>query len=82
MARVELAGDEAQRHALLEAGNASEQADEAVDNEEAALRRFATLYEHIVEARHLRQHGKAEITASFERLWKAEQSALPLVTPR
>ena len=66
------------RHALLEARNACEQADEAVDNEEAALRRFANLYAHIVEARQLRDHGKAEVKARFERLWQAEQSTLPL----
>ena len=78
----ELAVDEARRHALLDADNAVERADEVVDDEEAALQRFANLYEHIVEARYLREHGKAEIKAAFERLWKAEQGALPLGTPR
>ncbi len=78
----DLARDDARRHALLDAGNASEQADEAVDNEEAALQRFANLYGHIVEASHLREHGKAETKAQFERLWKAEQSALPLPASR
>ena len=78
----ELARDEGQRHALLEAGTAGEQADEAVDNEEAALQRFAGLYEHIVEARHLREHGKAETKAQFERLWQAEQNTLALVPAR
>ncbi len=74
----ELARDGEQRQSLLAAGNASEQADEAVDTEEAALRRFASLYEHIVEARHLREHGKAEVKAQFERLWQAEQGTLQI----
>ncbi len=78
----DFAQNEENRHALLEAGNASEQADEAVDNEEAALRRFSSLYEHIVEARYLRENGKGETKAQFERLWQAEQSMLSLVTAR
>ncbi len=78
----ELTKDDETRHALLEAGNASEQADETVDNEEAALRRFANLYEHMVEARHLREHGEAEVKARFESLWHAEQGSLSLGTAR
>ncbi len=77
-----LVKDDAPRRALLAAGNASAQADEAVDDDEAALRRFASLYEHIVEARHLREHGKAEVRAQFEKLWRAEQRTLPLTAPR
>ena len=73
----ELARDAEHRQALLAAANASSQADEDVDDEEAALRRFANLYEHLVEARRLREHGKAEVKAQFERLWQAEQSRLP-----
>ena len=78
----ELTKDDENRHVLLAAANASEQADETVDNEEAVLRRFATLYKHMIEAQHLREHGKAEIKARFERLWQAEQSSLPLGTAR
>ena len=78
----ELARDEEHRRALLEAGNASAQADEAVDDEEAALRRFASLYEHIVEARSLSEDGKTEDKAQFKRLWQAEQRTLPLVMAR
>ena len=79
---AELAQDGEKRQALLEAGSASEQAGGAVDNEEAALRRFASLYEHLVEARHLREHGQADAKARFERLWQAEQGTLPLGTAR
>lgn len=74
-----LAGDEDRRRALLAASNASAQADEALDDEAAALRRFANLYEHLVEASDLRAHGRAEVKAQFERLWQAEQATLPLV---
>ena len=77
-----LVKDDAQRRALLAAGDASARADEDVDDDEAALRRFANLYEHIVEARHLREHGKAEVKAQFEKLWRAEQRTLPLAAPR
>ena len=69
-------------HPLLEAEKAHELADEAVDNEEAALLRFASVYEHIVEAGNLREHGRAEAKVQFERLWKAEQQTLPLAAVR
>ncbi len=68
---------------LIEAEKAHEQADGAVENEEAALQRFAALYRHLVEARHLReQPGKSEIKAQFERLWQAEQRTLPIAVQR
>ena len=67
---------------LLEVEKAHERADEAVDDEEAALLRFAGMYEHIVEVGHLREHGKAETKAQFERLWKGEQQTLPLARVR
>ena len=73
----DLGKDKSRRRAVLDAEKAHEEADGAVDNEEAALQRFAGLYEHIVEASHLREHGKGEDKARFERLWKAEQSGLP-----
>ena len=76
----ELANDNEGRRSLLEADNNNAQADESVDDDEAAMRRFANLYEHIVEARHLREHGKADVKAQFERLWQAEQSTLALTT--
>ncbi len=74
-----LAKDQTLRRTLLEAGKAYEEADGAVENEEAALQRFASLYEHIVEARQLREHGKEDVKAPFERLWKAEQTGLATV---
>ena len=80
-ATAEFARDKALRQPLLEAEKAHEQADEAVDDEEAALQRFASLYEHVVEARSLRAHGSEETKAQFERLWKAEQKALPTALP-
>ena len=72
------ARDPALCRTLIEAEKAHEQADEAVDDEEAALQRFASLYGHLVEARTLRAHGSEEVKAQFERLWKAEQKALPI----
>ena len=81
-AMLELTKDDGLRRALNEAENAHEQADEAVDDEEAALMRFSAVYEHIVEAQNLREHGKAETKAQFERVWKAEQRVLPLAAPR
>lgn len=65
---------------LLEAGAAHDQADGAVENEEGALQRFANLYEAVVEARALRAEGKADLKASFERLWKLEQVTLPVAS--
>ena len=76
-ATEEFAKNKALCRTLLEAEKAHEQADEAVDDEEAALQRFASLYEHIVEARNLRAHGSEEVKTQFDRLWKAEQRALP-----
>ena len=78
----DLAKDADLRRTLLAAEQTHEQADEAVDNEEAMLMRFADLYEHVVEARALREHGPAEIKTRFEALWKAEQGVLPLGFPR
>ena len=77
----ELGADEARRSALLEAGNAVERADEAVENEAAALQRFASVYEHLAEARRLRGQGGGEIKAQYEKLWQAEQRVLPLAAP-
>ncbi len=79
---VDLVRDEALRAGLLKADKAAEEADEAVDAEEAALMRFAVLYEHLVEARHLRAEGRPEVKARFERLWKAEGRVLPLAGSR
>ena len=70
------------RQKLQTAQQTREQADEAVDAEEAALVRFANLYEHLVEAAALRQRGKAEIRSRFEALWKAEADTLPLMPAR
>ena len=74
----ELSGDEVRRRALLEADEAAERADEAVDNEAAALQRFASVYEHLAERRHLRERGKPEVESQYEKLWQAEQRVLPL----
>ncbi len=74
------ANDKALCRTLIDAEKAREEAEGAVENEEAALQRFATIYEHIVEARNLREHGKEPIKAQFERLWKAEQNTLPVNT--
>ena len=77
----ELETDADRRRALLAAGQEAERADEAADNEAAALQRFASLYEHLAEVRQLRGHGKAETKAQYEKLWQAEQRILPLAAP-
>ena len=74
------ATDKAFCRTLIEAEKTHEEADGAVENEEAALQRFATLYEHIAEARSLRDQGKVPVKTQFERLWKAEQSSLPVAS--
>jgi hypothetical protein len=74
----EIVKDQELCHALIDAEKARERAEEATENEEAALMRFSSLYESIVRARHLREHGPAEAKAPFERLWKAEQGSLPI----
>ena len=76
-ATAEFAREPARGRTVIDAETVREQADGAVDNEEAALQRFAGLYEQIVEARHLRAQSKSEAKAPFERLWQAEQSTLP-----
>ncbi len=73
----EIARNPSLYHSITDAETAHEQADGAVDNEEAALQRFAGLYEHLVEARQLRARGKEETKTRFERLWAGEQKALP-----
>ena len=77
-ATKEAEADPARFLALLDAEKAHERADEAVENEEAVLQRFAGLYEHIVEARDLREHGKREVKSRFEILCDSEQSTLPV----
>lgn len=77
-ATQEVAGNSALCRSLIDAEKLHEQADEAVDDEEAALQRFASLYEHIAEARNLRAHGKEETRSLFERLWQAELRTLPI----
>ena len=70
------------RQRLQGAQQTREQTDEAVDAEEAALVRFANLYEHLAEAAALRRGGKPEIRSRFEALWKAEGATLPLASAR
>ena len=78
----DLAADGALRRQLIGAEEAQDQADGAIDNEEASLLRFACVYEHVVEAAHLREHGRAEVKAQFDRLWRSEQRTLPLAAAR
>ena len=81
-AAKEMKTDPTNAHFLLEAEKSHERADEAVENEEAVLQRFAGLYEHIVEARDLRAHGKEEAKTRFEILCTNEDSRLPINTAR
>ncbi len=76
---AELARNEDLIHSLLAADQTYQAAEDAVDNEEANLLRFADLCESVVQAQHLREHGKQETKSQFERLWQAEQRSLPLV---
>ena len=75
---ADLVEDKGLRRSLIEVARDSEQAEEAVESEEAALLRFASLYTHIVEASELRSQGSPEVRARFEQLWQAEQRPLPL----
>ena len=77
----DLAKDATLRQKLQAAEQTHEQADEGVDDDEAALVRFANLYEHLVEVENLRHHGKPETRARFDTLWKAEAATLPLDKP-
>jgi hypothetical protein len=74
----ELARDKDLGRALLDADQTYQAAEDAVDNEEAALLRFAGVCESVVRAQHLRALGKEETRSQFERLWLAEQRSLPI----
>jgi len=63
---------------LIEARDAFDHADEAMDVEKAMLLRFTRLCESVVRARQMRESGNAAMKARFERLWNAEQRSLPL----
>jgi hypothetical protein len=78
-ATADLARNKDLSHALLGADQAYQAAEDAVDNDEANLLRFAGLCESVVQAQHLREHGKEEIKSQFEHLWQLEQRSLPLL---
>lgn len=65
---------------ILAAVQAHDEAEAALDNEEAWLIRFTGLYRSIVRARHVREQGDKGLKARFERLWEAENAVLPLKT--
>jgi hypothetical protein len=71
-------GDKGLGRALLEADKAHENAEDGVDNDEAAMMRFAGVCESVLEAQQLRAHGKQEAREQFERLWLSEQRSLPV----
>jgi hypothetical protein len=77
-AAAEIGSDQELVGALLAADKSDQQAQDAADNDEAALLRFTDVCESVVEARELRLHGPAEVKSQFERLWQAEQRSLPL----
>ena len=77
-AAKELAGNKSLSSDLREAGDASDRADAAMEEEEARLMRFIDLYAGVVLAKHLRENGEKAVKANFARLWAAEQQSLPL----
>ncbi len=80
-ATKELAQNPALCRSLLDASRASDSSSGAVDDEEADLLRFRSLYAAIVRARELREHGSKADQAEFQALWRAEQGTLPLGGP-
>jgi hypothetical protein len=77
-ATAQIGSDQELTGALLAADQSDQHAQDATDNDEAALLRFTDLCESVLEARELRLHGKAEVKSQFERLWQAEERSLPL----
>lgn len=73
-AAKELGGGASAVRDILAASQAHEDAEAALDNEEAWLIRFADLYRSIGRTKHLREHGDKQVKARFERLWAAENA--------
>lgn len=63
---------------ILAAVQAHDDAQAALDNEEAWLVRFTGLYRSIGRARRLREEGDKSLKARFERLWETENAGWPL----
>jgi hypothetical protein len=63
---------------LLEMSRTFDQANAAMDNEEAFLLRFTNLCASVVRAAHLRASAAEPIKARFEKLVAAERRSLPL----
>ena len=74
----ELARDKGLAEALINADDAYQKAEDAVDNDEANLMRFASVCESVMEAQNLREHGEQETKSQFERLSNAEARFLPI----
>lgn len=71
-AAKELGGGEVAVRDILAATKAHDEAEAALDNEEAWLIRFTSLYRSVWRAKHLREQGDKLLKARFERLWEAE----------
>ena len=80
-ATADLAKDAAKCAELIRSRDAFDDADAALDNEEALLVRYTDLAEAIVRARHLREQGDAATKARFQQIWQAEQQPLG-ITPQ
>ena len=78
-ATAELAKDEAKCEELIRRRDAFDNADEALDEEEARLVRYTDIAEEIVRARYLHAHGDAEAVRKFEQIWRAEQQPLGII---
>ena len=81
-AAAELTADGARRKGILDAEEAFDRADAALDTEEGLLVRYTDMAEAVVRARYLREHGDGGTKGRFEEIWKAEQEGLPIVMAR
>jgi hypothetical protein len=75
-ATASLDQDAAHCQQLIDASDAYDRADAALDDEEALLVRFDDLVEAVVRAHFLRGLGNVEAKTRFEALWQAEQRPL------
>ncbi len=80
-AAAALDGDAAHCQDIIQAGDSFDQADAALDNEEALLIRFTDLAEAILRARRLEARADPDTKARYEAIWQAEQQPLGVALP-
>ena len=75
-AAQDLDKDGSECQSLIQSSSAFDDADAALDNEEALLVRLTDLAELIVRAQYLRENADARTKVRFQALWQAEQQPL------